>query len=100
MLVKTCLPLSLRFAWDAIDAVLDSQKGLKCDCCNSWLHTDCERVSDDVYQFLCDHEAEKSINWYCKHCTNVMGHLMLTAVGRIDEAQKRFESKFDSYELF
>jgi len=78
------------------DAVLDSQKGLKCDCCNSWLHIDCDRVSDDVYQFLCDHEAEKSIHWYCKHCTNVLGHL-LTATGRIEEAQKSFESKFDSF---
>lgn len=78
------------------ESVLNSHKGLKCDCCKSWQHTECEQVSDEVYQFLGNHEDEKSIHWYCKRCTNVLSHL-LTTVTRIDEAQKRFESKFDTF---
>ena len=41
--------------------VLASQPGLKCDGCGLWHHIKCERVSDEVYDFLVKHEDISSI---------------------------------------
>ena len=51
--------------------VLSTQAGLTCDACGFWHHADCEDISDEVYEFLCDHGDETTIAWYCKKCAAV-----------------------------
>ena len=74
--------------------VMENQQGLKCDCCETWFHSKCEKTSDDVYQFLCDHDEERSLCWYCKRCTGVV-RTVLMSVAKLEAAQKRVEDKVD-----
>ena len=48
--------------------VLVSQRGLICDSCGFWYHATCEKVSDEIYNFLNVHDEEPSILWYCRKC--------------------------------
>ena len=73
------------------EVVLDTEKGLMCNCCNNWYHIDCQKVSEEIYLFLCSHDEERSLHWYCKTCTSILGNLLST-VSRIDQAQQRLES--------
>lgn len=74
--------------------VLEDQPGLKCDCCAMWFHLRCEKVADDVYDFLIVHDDEKSICWYCKRCTTVLRSVLMS-VTRLEEGQRRLEDKVD-----
>ena len=51
---------------DEKDHCVHSRVGLKCDSCDFWHHTDCEKVSDEVYSFLSSHDNDPSILWYRK----------------------------------
>lgn len=50
--------------------VLSSQEGMKCDGCGFWHHAQCQKVSDDIYSFLCSHNDEPSLMWYCNKCVS------------------------------
>ena len=67
---------------------------MRCDCCETWFHSFCENVNDDVYQFLCDHDDDRSVCWYCKRCTLVV-RTVLVSVAKLEVAQKRMEAKVD-----
>ena len=47
-----------------VKPVRSNQKGLQCDGCNRWCHTNCERISDEVYTSLSGSDDE----WYCSSC--------------------------------
>jgi len=49
-------------------AVTMSQHGLQCDGCEYWHHANCDKVDDDVYSFLCSHNKDPSLLWYCRKC--------------------------------
>jgi hypothetical protein len=53
---------------DCGKVALHTQQGLKCDGCQFWHHVACEKVADDVYQFLSAHNDEPSLLWYYKKC--------------------------------
>src|SRR5664279_2182639 len=53
---------------DCGKAVLATQRGLKCDNCGYWHHASCEKVNDEIYNFLNLHEDEQSIMWCCRKC--------------------------------
>jgi hypothetical protein len=42
-------------------AVLDSQQGLCCDLCGLWHHMGCEKVDEEMYDFLCKFAEESSL---------------------------------------
>ena len=44
--------------------VKNNQKGLQCDSCDLWYHTNCCRVNDIVYNAL----ANSSCSWICCGC--------------------------------
>jgi len=53
---------------DCGKAVLKTQQGLTCDGCGFWHHCECEDVSDEIYEFLCDNcDDDSQIAWYCKN---------------------------------
>ena len=74
--------------------VLSTQSGLKCDACDWWHHCECEQVDDDVYEFLCEHENETSLQWCCKKCTAICGKMKVFMTG-VNEHQLRMEERFE-----
>lgn len=72
--------------------VLDSQPALKCDGCSYWHHAACEKTSDEVYDFLCEHSNETSLLWYCRKCvvTNKRTMVMLMT---LNDHQQQLEAK-------
>ena len=71
---------------DCGTAVLKSQAGLTCDAYHGfWHHTECEDVSDEVYEFLCDNSDDASLAWYSKKCVAVSKKLIETTVSVHDQ---------------
>ena len=79
---------------DCGKSVLKSQAGLACDACGFWHHTECEDVSEEVYQFLCDHSDDPSLAWYCRKCVAVSKKLVEATVS-ISEQQQQVEVKVE-----
>jgi len=73
--------------------MIDHQ-GVKCDCCDAWFHSQCENVAADVYNFLADHDDERSISWYCRKC-RFMLRSVITSIAKLEDAHKRVEAKVD-----
>ncbi|KAG7163512.1 putative PHD-finger-containing protein 1 [Homarus americanus] len=48
--------------------VKDSDKAVSCDVCEVWFHIECEKLPEEVYNFMQDEEAEGVLMWYCSHC--------------------------------
>jgi len=46
-------------------AVKSGQKGVQCDWCDSWYHTQCCSIGDDAYNCI---GVEEGIKWYCTKC--------------------------------
>lgn len=74
--------------------VLDSHQGVKCDACGFWHHADCEKVSDEVFDFLHSHGSEESVMWYCRKCTVVCKGFM-KLMNDILESQLRMEERLE-----
>jgi len=75
--------------------VLASQLGLKCDGCGLWHHIECERVNDDVYDFLAKHEDIPSILGLCKKCS-VTSKKMLSMLISVQDYQQQLEGKINA----
>lgn len=78
--------------------VLKSQAGLACDACGFWHHTECEDVSDEVYEFLCDHYDDASLAWYCKKCVAVSKKLIESTV-LVSDQQQQMEIKVEQLKI-
>ena len=74
--------------------VLDSHQGVKCDACGFWHHANCEKVSDEVFDFLQSHGSVESVMWYCRKCTVVCKGFM-KLMNDILESQLRMEERLD-----
>lgn len=74
--------------------VLDSHQGVKCDACGFWHHALCEKVSDEVFDFLQSHGSEESVMWYCRKCT-VMCKGFMKLMNDILESQLRIEERLE-----
>ena len=46
-------------------AVKNTDKGISCDHCSRWIHTNCVGMSDAAYNILCN---QTSFSWICCHC--------------------------------
>ena len=55
--------------------------------CSYWLHAECQKVSDDAYEFLSSNE-NTVISWYCSHCKPA-------AMGVVAEVQKIAQKYMD-----
>ena len=42
-------------------------KGLLCDTCNHWFHAPCQRVGDNLYDYL----AKSDCSWHCTKCNSI-----------------------------
>jgi len=76
--------------------VLSTQSGLTCDACGFWHHADCEDISDEVYEFLCDHTDDSTIAWYCKKCAAVNKKVIAMMTSLYDQ-QQQMEIKMDQF---
>lgn len=74
--------------------VLDTHQGIKCDACGFWHHAFCEKVSDEVFDFLQSHGSEESVMWYCRKCTVVCKGFM-KLMNDILESQLRMEERLE-----
>lgn len=83
---------------DCGKTVLKSQRGLTCDACGFWLHADCEGVTDDVYEFLCDHSEDHAIAWYCKRCA-VINRKLRESCMAVHDQQQQVEERVNLLEL-
>jgi len=72
------------------------QAGLTCDACGFWHHADCEDISDEVYEFLCDHTDDTSIAWYCKKCAAV-NKKVITMMTSLHDQQQQMEFRVDQF---
>lgn len=79
---------------DCGKAVLTSQQGIKCDACDFWHHCACEKVSEEIYNFFCDHEEEVTIQWYCRKCAATCGKMRAIMVS-MHEQQQRLEERVE-----
>lgn len=75
--------------------VLASQQGVKCDACGFWHHTKCEKVSDEVYDFLSRHGDDESLIWYCRKCVATCKNFM-KFMNIIQESQQRMEERLEA----
>lgn len=73
-------------------AVLDTQQGLRCDGCGFWHHLTCERVREEIYNFLCKFDDEPTLQWHCRKCTAVSKKMMPT-LALMKENQHDLEEK-------
>jgi len=76
---------------DCGKAVQTMQQGLQCDGCGFWHHATCEKVANDVYNFLENHD-DSSLLWYCKKCV-VTCKKMTAVVTTMHEHQQHLEDK-------
>jgi len=74
--------------------VFPQQQGLMCDACEFWHHAVCEKVSDEVFNFLSKHDEEESIQWYCKKCI-ITCKKMMAMMMKMYECQQQLEFKVD-----
>ena len=79
---------------DCGNRVLKAQAGISCDACGFWHHTECEDVSDEVYEFLCDHAEDITLAWYCKKCASASKKLAGMILS-MSEQQHQVESKVE-----
>ena len=71
--------------------VQTTHQGLQCNRCGFWHHTTCEKVADDVYQFLDSHN-DPSLLWNCRKCVATCKKMM-AVMASMQEQQQRLEDK-------
>jgi len=72
--------------------VAKTQPGMQCDGCGFWHHPTCEKMDDDVYEFLQEHNGEASLLWYCKKCVMTSKKFM-TMVKMMCEQQQQLDER-------
>jgi len=75
-----------------VDCGKKVMSGLLCDGCGFWHHTSCEKVDDEVFNFLCDHSGNPSLLWYCKKCV-VSCKKLTTMMMNVHDNQQQLEDK-------
>jgi len=60
-----------------------------------WHHATCEKVDDEVYNFMSEHSTEQTLLWYCKKCA-VTSRKLTTAITVMTEQQQQLEGKINS----
>ncbi|KAG7160874.1 putative PHD-finger-containing protein 4, partial [Homarus americanus] len=74
--------------------IKDSDKAVSCDVCEVWFHIECEKLREEVYNFMQDEEAEGVLMWYCSHCKK--GCAKLHKLGTLEARTVNLERKVDS----
>ena len=72
---------------DCGKGVSEEQQGLLCDCCEYWHHSTCEKVSDEIYNFLHKHNNEQSILWYCRKCLKISKKMSTVLINVLEQHQ-------------
>lgn len=72
--------------------ILVTQTCVQCDGCGFWHHTSCEKVQEDIFSFLSDHNGEPSLLWYCRKCI-ATGKKLTTMMLMMQEQQSHIEEK-------
>ena len=71
--------------------MLDSDLGLQCEVCNMWYHTKCQKISDDMLNFL---EKNEGTHWYCKTCNKSMANVLQT-LAKMQNRQDKLEKEIN-----
>lgn len=74
---------------DCDKTVLENQRAVECDICNTWFHCPCQKVSAAMYKLLNSDENE-NISWYCNGCKRGAKKLMSQIIN-INERQNQVE---------
>jgi hypothetical protein len=77
---------------DCGTTVMSQQQGLLCDTCGLWHHTQCEKVADEIYEFLCEHTEEQSLTWNCRKCI-ASNRKILSVLTSFSDLQQRMEAR-------
>jgi len=77
---------------DCKKIVSRGHKALQCDVCRLWHHIGCEKVSADVYEFLCVHNDEAGLRWMCSKCQTTYLSVM-NYICHLEKAHERLEEK-------
>ena len=70
-------------------AVTKNSKSVKCGTCQLWVHTECEKMSDEMYNLLAQ---QRAIMWFCDSCLASAAKIeqtVKTYVEQIKEVEKR-----------
>lgn len=73
--------------------VTDEDDAILCDICEFWHHIECEKVDENVYQFL-QQNANSAIQWYCQKC-NRTAKAFLKSLSDVKLRQTQLEERFD-----
>lgn len=73
--------------------VSSNQKALECEVCEEWFHTNCQKVSDDVYAAI---EKDESVHWYCHTCNKGMRKI-LESLQKILMRQDKLEAEMTNF---
>eukprot|EP00795_Rhopilema_esculentum_P017369 gene17369-8966_t len=76
--------------------VTDEDYAILCDICEFWHHIECEKVNENVYQFL-QQNANSAIQWYCQKC-NRTAKGFLKSLSDVKLRQTQLEERFDRLE--
>ena len=72
--------------------VSKTDRGLKCEYCGAWFHTEGENVTSDEYDFIENHREQ--LHWFCKVCNSKAVELLKLVQGMKDK-QDKLEGKVD-----
>lgn len=65
---------------------------LECEVCECWFHTNCEKISDQVYKFMAEEGAGDQLHWNFSYCKRGYDELY-NYIKRIEIQQVELESK-------
>lgn len=70
-------------------AVTDRDRGVLCDMCESWYHTSCEGISEEVYKVL---DKTDALHWFCNRCNSGVVKI-LKSVGKLTDKIAEVEAR-------
>ena len=74
--------------------VTQRDKGICCDKCQKWYHTNCQQMSLELYGVLKKHQDEM---WFCNRC-KVEVKESIIKIKELEEKNKRLEEKVKALE--
>lgn len=72
--------------------VTDKDKAVLCEICESWFHTTCEGVKDDLYEVM---SSFKVLHWFCKRCNGGVFKSLKT-IGKMQEKVDEMDGRLVS----
>ena len=75
--------------------VTDSDSALECELCQMWYHIKCQKLTEQEYKFIGDHQ---SVHWYCTLCNKNVASL-LQMFGNLKQRQDKIDENFGALQI-